>query len=304
MGSAILKVPKKGRRTIAGKKLRSIRNHVFRYARALDVARWNFHFEDGSEKDVLKALAVYRNADGGFGHGLEPDLHDPESTPTGAWVDVRVLREIGFPEIAENLMRDLYDYLLPLPPFHTETDEIAQTVRSYYNEAPCHPTAELAGFILRTAEEGSVAKKHAEEVLKNLLPRVARQHPKGIDLSTLAALSEDLEAAGRNDLLPEGFHKWIGDQVYQSIEQNPSKYEQGGHLITPKYYIAGKDSPYYERNRAICDFYAGHLEDTVTNSGAWDIGRSAGKEERAHQAKRDWQGSLIVDNMLYLQGMK
>ena len=33
---------------------------------------------------VLAALAGYRNADGGYGWGLEPDLRSPESQPVGA----------------------------------------------------------------------------------------------------------------------------------------------------------------------------------------------------------------------------
>jgi hypothetical protein len=50
-----------------------IRGWVSRNARPLDFALWRYHFEGGSAEDVLRALALYQNADGGFGKGIEPD---------------------------------------------------------------------------------------------------------------------------------------------------------------------------------------------------------------------------------------
>jgi hypothetical protein len=44
---------------------------------------------------VLAALQAYRNADGGYGWGIEPDLRSPESQPLGAMHAFEVLAEIG-----------------------------------------------------------------------------------------------------------------------------------------------------------------------------------------------------------------
>lgn len=57
------------------------RMFVYRNSRPLDIARWQYHFEDGSKEAVLTALAPYQNEDGGFGHALEPDSWNPNSTP-------------------------------------------------------------------------------------------------------------------------------------------------------------------------------------------------------------------------------
>ena len=43
---------------------------------------------------VLQALGAYRNADGGFGHALEPDVRAPESEPTATLHALEVLAEI------------------------------------------------------------------------------------------------------------------------------------------------------------------------------------------------------------------
>jgi hypothetical protein len=44
---------------------------------------------------VLDALRAYRNGDGGFGHGLEPDLRAPESEPACTFHALRVLGQVG-----------------------------------------------------------------------------------------------------------------------------------------------------------------------------------------------------------------
>lgn len=64
-------------------------------ARILD--RRRFEHQTGSADGVatlLAALDGYRNADGGFGWGIEPDLRSPESQPTGAMHAFEVLAEI------------------------------------------------------------------------------------------------------------------------------------------------------------------------------------------------------------------
>ncbi len=53
-------------------------------ARVLDRRRFELLFGDGQPGDVLAALEAYRNPDGGYGWGLEPDLRSRTSQPGGA----------------------------------------------------------------------------------------------------------------------------------------------------------------------------------------------------------------------------
>ena len=46
---------------------------IYRNARPIDLARWKYHFENGSKANVLQSLSAYQNEDGGFGHALEAD---------------------------------------------------------------------------------------------------------------------------------------------------------------------------------------------------------------------------------------
>jgi hypothetical protein len=63
-------------------------------ARPLELARFNYFFESGSENGVLSALEVYQNFDGGFGHGIEPDFYLPESSPMATSVALRILSKL------------------------------------------------------------------------------------------------------------------------------------------------------------------------------------------------------------------
>jgi hypothetical protein len=60
-------------------------------ARAVDLRRHERLFAGGDAAPVQAAVAAYRNPDGGFGHGLEPDGRDPASQPAATELALRIL---------------------------------------------------------------------------------------------------------------------------------------------------------------------------------------------------------------------
>jgi hypothetical protein len=65
------------------------------HARLLDRRRFELLFAGGSAEAAFAALSGYANTDGGFGHGIEPDLRSPASQPAGALHAFEVLAEAG-----------------------------------------------------------------------------------------------------------------------------------------------------------------------------------------------------------------
>jgi hypothetical protein len=59
--------------------------------RILDRRRFERLFRGGDAESVRAAVAAYRNADGGFGHGLEPDGRTPGSQPAATEQALRIL---------------------------------------------------------------------------------------------------------------------------------------------------------------------------------------------------------------------
>src|SRR5215204_7651372 len=64
-------------------------------ARLLDRQRFRLLLSESEPDGVLAALEAYRNGDGGYGWGLEPDLRAPESQPGGALHAFEVFDEVG-----------------------------------------------------------------------------------------------------------------------------------------------------------------------------------------------------------------
>jgi hypothetical protein len=63
-------------------------------ARLIDRRRFAHLFGGGDAGAVVEALRPYRNADGGFGNALEPDLRAPLSTPQPVALALAVLDEV------------------------------------------------------------------------------------------------------------------------------------------------------------------------------------------------------------------
>jgi hypothetical protein len=65
------------------------------HGRILDRRRFERLFRGGDAAAVRDAVAAYRNADGGFGHGLEPDGRTPGSQPAATEQALRILDQAG-----------------------------------------------------------------------------------------------------------------------------------------------------------------------------------------------------------------
>ncbi|MEV4066371.1 hypothetical protein [Nonomuraea dietziae] len=71
------------------------------HARLLDRRRFELLMGEGDPAGALAALEGYRNADGGYGWGLEPDLRSPESQPGSALHAFEVFEQAPSPRAAE-----------------------------------------------------------------------------------------------------------------------------------------------------------------------------------------------------------
>ncbi|GGT31597.1 hypothetical protein ACFFV7_47985 [Nonomuraea spiralis] len=79
--------------------LQAVAGFMATHARILDRRRFHLLLGETGPAPVLDALDAYRNPDGGYGWGLEPDLRAPESQPGAALHAFEVLEEIA-PETA------------------------------------------------------------------------------------------------------------------------------------------------------------------------------------------------------------
>lgn len=297
-------------------KLRSIRTWLIRNGRSLDVARWYFHFEDGSVQPVLKALACYQNTDGGFGHGLEPDMRTPASSPIATWAATLILREVGMPPMAGQMIDKMLTYL---DSTLIDNERWATTVLETNNapHAPWwqfspdnefwgwNPTVELATFIILAGKNRPLLQEKAEQIVRRAMADIMSvdYKPESHELANFARSGEIL-LTHRPDLLPEGFLSKIQQLIKETVANEPSQYQRNEYITTPTFFLNSPKSPYYPAISEIALFFCEHLEDSVNKEGYWPINWTWGDESIHSDSLRDWRGSLIMENMLYLQQFK
>lgn len=290
------------------------RNFIYRNARPLDLARWQYHFEGGDRENVLRALLAYQNADGGFAHALEADSWNPHSSPIQTWAAVDILREIGHPKEAEDIVSGILRYLASGKDGDQDGWFNAIASNSDYPHAPWwqagenlqaddNPSACLAGFALRYAEEGSALYEKARHVTSKAAGRLLASS-KLLDMHLIACYIRLVEYAGGFDLFDQklAMNK-LRSLVNHSITTDTAAWEDH-YICRPSQYFTRQDSPFYEDNREISAFEVRWLINSQLPDGSWNIpwGWPAYPQEWA-VAKNWWKSDALIKNILFIRGM-
>lgn len=285
---------------------------VYRNARPIEIARFRFLFEKGSADDVLTALSAYQNADGGFGHGLEADCWNPESSPMQTWVATCIIRETGVERhpVIDNLIR----YLSSGKDFDGHFWYKSLKSNKDYPHAPwweCddddngegdyNPTASLAGFLVRYAPKGcfswnlgaTICKEAYEALKKGSLPH-------SMNIVDLDEMRRDLEASGNP--IP-GLKELLLPIVSGMIEKDCDKWETE-YCDLPSWHIQDSECPYLEPNRALAEAEAAFIVRTQLPDGSWPITWhwNAYPDEWAI-ARNWWKSERLIRNLKFLSAL-
>jgi hypothetical protein len=82
----------------AGGVLARASEFLWTHARLVERRAFECAFAGGSADAVVDAVRAYRNADGGLGHALEPDLRTPTSQPIFVHAGMTILHEVSASE--------------------------------------------------------------------------------------------------------------------------------------------------------------------------------------------------------------
>jgi hypothetical protein len=167
------------------------------HARPLDRRRLELVLDDGDPAPVLAALDGYRNPDGGYGWGLEPDLRAFESQPGGAYHAFEAFAEIG-PSTSPRAV-ELCDWLasVALPdgglPFALPVSDPAGCAPFWAQADPTVSSLQISAFVTGTAQRVAA---HDEAVAAHpWLARATEYCLAAIDALTDAPFAIELAAA-------------------------------------------------------------------------------------------------------------
>ena len=287
---------------------------VYRNARPLDLARWQYHFEGGSREAVLNALSCYQNPDGGFGNAIEPDFWNPASTPVGCWAASNVLWELAFDDPSHPFVQGILRYLdsgadfdggrwyNTVPTNNDHPHAIWWTCPNDTGIPSDNPTAALAGFILRFAEKGSALYRKGRRIAEESIGRYLdgaepEMHLIPCYLQLLSYAKLEGETLPGADRLQE---RLLAD-IDTLLPDDPERWKTE-YLPKPSYFIVSPDSPIPARYPALLQAECAFVKNAQLSDGSypvtWDW--ATGYPEFSVAANW-WKSDLIIKNLLLLR---
>jgi hypothetical protein len=263
-------------------------------------------FADGTAGDVLRELAPFQNADGGFGRASEPDLRTPDSSAIATTHGLQIMRELNLAPGHEMVRRAL-DYLratcdsenrvwpivpptannAPHAPWWT-TRDLARS----WNGFRANPTAEIAGyfFVFGTPDDESLR----QAALRRTLEFLRSQPPDMHELLCYVRLAEMVP-------LPVAAQQAITDRVLATVERDPARWPKYG--LRPLTVVKSPASPYYVPLREAVDANLDFLIAEQNADGSWRPTWTWGDAfpETWAVAKKEWQGILTLDALKVLR---
>lgn len=104
-------------------------------ARPLERTLFEYRLENGAAENVVGELARFQNADGGFGHALEPDSRTPSSSALATGIGLQLLKELGCPS-NHPMVRHAIAYLQSTCDQQTQTWRVVPLDANAFPHAP------------------------------------------------------------------------------------------------------------------------------------------------------------------------
>lgn len=296
-----------------------IRLWIYRNARQIELAIWQYEFEDGSQEAVLSALAFYQNEDGGFGNALEPDNWNPNSSPYTTSYAINILKSIDFGDTQHPVMQGIIKFLesglfcseqgwqfsiptnddyphAPWWTFKEETNEVEGIGIS----------AELVSFIMCHMGQGSGLYEKALAISERLIEKLKMLDSYGdMGIGGYCVLVDTIHKLGlMNQFEQEILLNTVRNLVSHSIQKDTSQWLYYG--VMPSNYITSPVSPYYRDNEDIVQKELDFLIETRPSGGVWNIPWSwfENNEKYAKEfaiSENWWKGAKAIEKLRLLR---
>lgn len=298
--------------------LKKARNFVYRNARPLDLARWEFHFEGGSPDRVLECLSAYQNEDGGFGHALEPDCWNPNSNPIAVWAAAQRLREIGHGDGDHPVVRGILRYLdsgkdfaegkwfNTVPSSNDYPHAVWWTCEGGTGLPDNNPTVSLAGFILRFAAKDSSLYQKGRQLAVQVLDGFMAEPEK--EMHTLRCFLDLLcwceETPGFDAFDLGGFRARLYEAISLVVCREPEKWYTE-YVCKPSFFFEQSCRLFEIIGRGLLEAEGRMILEQQLEDGSYPITWNWWTEyQEAEISANWWKSSIIVDNLRYIKALE
>lgn len=286
------------------------RQFIEAQARPLEKARFRYHFEQGSADAVLAALAALQNADGGFGHGLEPDLRSPDSSVICTSIALQVMRSLSTPA-SNALIKAGLQYLLDqynphsghwriIPPSADQSPHApwwGNAADASYDEFSLNPTAEILGYLY------DYAATVPSDIIATVTTKVVEtvQQSDRLEMHDLLCCLRLGQTATLPTAVRQPLIQKLKGLIGQTVDTEPARWAEYG--LRPLQVVEHPQSPFLAGLEAAVAANLDYEIATQTDAGAW-LPTWSWEDDFPTAwaiAQREWSGVLTVDKLLSLQ---
>lgn len=279
-------------------------------ARSLEAARFHHVFSGTSADTVMAELARFQNPDGGFGHGLEPDVRTPASSVICTTIAFQIMRSLDIPDDHPVRVAGL-DFLIksynpetrhwrnippaaedsPHAPWWSQADD-----PDALDEFELNPTAEVLGYLYEGGD------RVAPDLIATVTDRVMNEI-----LALDSIEMHDLLCCLRlwqTPNLPETVRSPLQDKlralIHEAVDQDPADWE--GYGLRPLQVIDRPDSPFLKGLETAFEANLDYEIATQNENGAWEPTWSWAEDypNAWAIASREWSGALTLDKLIVL----
>lgn len=278
-------------------------------ARPLERALYRYHFEDGSTDAVLAELAPFQNADGGFGHGLEPDVRLPNSSVIATTLAFQHLREVHAPAshpVVVNgcrYLRQQYNAQRQnwpiIPPKIDDAPHAPWW--SYDGELMnrlINPRAEILGYLYDYSEHfpADMRQTLTEGVVNHLL-----NEPDTMEMHDLLCCLRLAETKSLPEAVKTALMTKLIRVVQQAVQRDSAQWR--GYGLPPLAVVNSPDSPFATLFANEIPQNLDFLLEQQGADGTWGPNWTWGGlwPEAWAQAEHDWRGVLTLGNVRVLK---
>ena len=301
--------------------LKNYEKFLYNRGRDIEIAKYNYHFNNGDRKDVAYALEIYQNRDGGFGHGLEPDSLNPYSSPLQTSEALKVLKHVGYNDtnlddiseyIVNRALHYIYYYCVvdgkvnPNVPTNNDYPHASwwEYDENFFETWRYNPTAVLVALTLHFQKEGDKYYEKACDLLPTIVESFLEDTKENVDKHYLNNMLELYDVittkkifAEYHESLRENINKRIDDLMTNS-EEEWKEYNSNKplELIQLDEFLNTKERvDLVEKN---LDF----LLDSRDEHGLFEVTWTWGNHYEEFELQRvKWAGVILVNNLIFLK---
>ncbi|GAK05957.1 hypothetical protein JCM19037_4500 [Geomicrobium sp. JCM 19037] len=284
---------------------------IKRNARPLEHARWQYLFEGRSSASVLECLTAFQNEDGGFGHGLEPDVWLPNSSAIATWSAGQILLEVEATR-NEPVVQRMLTYLMNA---YDESIGLWRTVIREFNDyahAPWwtyseeaqqfwmyNPSVELAAFLIYWGEQGGQEARLGWRVIEKATDRILSCTE--MDFHEINNFQNMLNVVGDDWERGKDVKAKLHELVHEVMNKEPDTWEQS-YSPTPLQLITSPEDELYPTYEELVEENLRFLKRQIQPSGVWDIPWEwEGDALNFAVAKEHWKGIRAVNHIKTLR---